>query len=105
AMRLELRIRVLHEVDNEVSNLIEKRSFESQRVMALVDRSSHDLAQHVIATFVAGQNSISNREGSRACVISYHTHRKPFLRFWFVVAIGEFSGEFDDRTNQVRIVV
>ncbi len=73
--------------------------------MTLVDRAAHDLSQHVVAAFIAWQNSVGNREGSRARVVSNHAHRKAFLRFRFVIAISEFCGEFDDRTNQIRVVV
>ena len=59
-MLLQLRVRVAHHLNDEVSNLVEKWTFEAERVMSLVDRTSHDFSQNVVTPFVAGQNSISN---------------------------------------------
>src|SRR6185369_5001115 len=104
-MLLQLRIRILHEIDDEISDLIKERTFESQRVVPLVDRASHDLAQHVIPAFVTRQYSVSNREGGRACMVRNDAYRKTFLCFRFVMPVGELRGEVDDRANQIRVVV
>jgi hypothetical protein len=72
-------------------------TFEAERVMTLIDRASHDLSQDVIATLVTGQNSVGNRKRGGARVVRNHAHRESFLRFRFVISIGELCGEVDDR--------
>ena len=72
-------IRVLHQVDDEVRHLIEERTFESERVVPLVDRAAHDLPQHVVASFIAGQNSVRDRKRRRTRMIGNHAHRAPSL--------------------------
>src|SRR5215208_2075245 len=79
-------------------------TLESKRVMALIDRSSHDLSQYVVATVIARKDAVGNRERGRPRVISNHAHRKPLLRLRLVMAIGEFGAEVNDRTYQIRVV-
>src|SRR6185369_11852427 len=88
-MRLQFRVSLLHFVDNEVSDLIEKRSVKMQRVMPLIDCASHDLTQDVIPSFVPRKYSVRDRKSSRTRVICNYAHGKTFLGFWFVMSIGE----------------
>src|SRR5688500_3824551 len=88
AVRLEFGIVFLHQIDDEVRYLIEKRTFESERVVPLVYRAAHDLAQDVVATFTAWKESGGNRNRRRARVVCDHAHRKSFLGLGFVVTIS-----------------
>src|SRR2546426_3385331 len=101
----KFRISLMHLIDDEVSYLMKEQIFETQGVPSLIDGPPHDLSQHIIASFIRGQNSISDRESSRARVISDHAHGEAFLTFRFVISSGEPCGEIDDRANQICIVI
>src|SRR5215208_3616555 len=79
-------------------------TLESERVMTLIDRPPHDFSQDVVATVVARKDAVGNGESGRPRVVSNHAHRKPLLRLWLVMAIGEFGAEVDNRTYQIRVV-
>src|SRR4030095_6000567 len=105
SMTLELWVRVFHLTNDKIRHLVEERIFETERVMPLIDRPPHDLTQYIIPTFIAGKNSISNREGSSTRMVCDHAHRKTFLRFRFIVSVGKSSSEIDDRPDEICVVI
>src|ERR1044072_4110573 len=104
-MTLQLRINLLHMIDYEVRNLIEECALELEGVVTLINRAAHYLAKHVVASLVAGKNSIRDCKRGRARVISDDAHGKTFLGFRLVIAIGQTRSEVDYWSNQICIVV
>ena len=60
ALRLQLRKSFVHLIDHEVRHFVKKRIGKLQRMPTLINGAAHDLAQHVIAAFIAGKNSVGN---------------------------------------------
>jgi hypothetical protein len=76
-----------------------KKQIQPQRLASLIDCTTHNLAQHVVSAFVAGQNAVSNGKRRSACVIGDHAHGEAFLSFRFVMSVGEGGGVFDNRAD------
>ena len=95
-MGFEFRISFTHLIDDEVGYLVKEQALEAEGVPPLIDRSPHDLAQHIVAAFVRRQNSIGDRESSRARMIGDHAHGKAFLSFSDILSIRELGDEFND---------
>src|SRR4030095_7276177 len=76
ALYFELRIRTVHLVDDKITNLVEEQVHQAEMFAAVIDRPPHDLAEHVVAPFVAWQDAVSDRERSRPRVIRDHAASK-----------------------------
>src|SRR5262245_15683694 len=104
-MSLEFRIRILHQIYDEVGDLVEEGALESERVMSLINPTSHNLSEDVVSPLIARKNPISDCERSGTRVIRNDAHREAFLSLGLVVSIGESSGEIDYGSNQISVVV
>src|SRR5690349_22053689 len=88
--------------DYEIRNLIEKSSPERKSVVPLINCSSHNLAKHIISSFIAWKNSVRDGKGSGTCMVSYHAHSETFLGLRFVIAVSQTRSEVNDWTNEIR---
>jgi hypothetical protein len=104
ALRTERRIRLAHQVDDDVRGLAQERLGDTQQA-SVAHGTSDDAAQHVARTLIRWRHTLRQQERHRPRVIGHHLVAEPFGLDGVRVVTDELRKPLDDRHEQVGSVV